>query len=71
MKATRRLHDLGSVSPVDGGDAGAVLAEFAKAGVDANELANRLQGDGTASCVASWTHLVEPPTERGIAAAAR
>jgi len=50
---------LGEVLPVDGGDAGGVIAEFAKAGVDDKQLAADLQREGAASFVASWKDLLE------------
>ncbi len=51
----------GPVQPMapDGGDAEAELAEFAAAGFDVGEIAAKLQTDGAASFVASWTSLLE------------
>ncbi len=43
----------------DGGEAEAVLAEFAAAGVDDGALADRLQREGAASFDASWKDLLE------------
>jgi transaldolase len=43
----------------DGGDAEAVLAKFAQAGVDVNALASQLQLDGATSFVKSWTELMK------------
>ena len=43
----------------DGGDAEAVLAEFAAAGVDVDALAAELQSDGADAFVDSWTSLLE------------
>jgi len=43
---------------VDGGDAEAVIAEFARAGVDAPALAEKLQREGTAAFTESWTDLL-------------
>lgn len=45
--------------PVDGGDAEATLAEFARAGVDAAALAERLLREGTQSFDKSWARLME------------
>ncbi len=45
--------------PSDGGDAEAVLADFARAGVDDAALAARLQREGTASFEKSWKDLLE------------
>jgi transaldolase len=44
--------------PIDGGDAEAVLAEFAAAGVDDDTLAADLQREGTAAFAKSWNELV-------------
>lgn len=49
---------VGEVLAADGGDAEAVLADFVAAGVDATELADRLQREGTASFTASWKSLL-------------
>jgi transaldolase len=45
------------ISP-DGGDCETVLASFAKAGVDIDALAARLQDEGAASFVKSWNELL-------------
>ncbi|MFC4819220.1 transaldolase [Dokdonella ginsengisoli] len=45
--------------PADGGDADAVLAEFAQAGVDVEALAARLQGEGAQAFVKSWRQLMQ------------
>jgi len=42
----------------DGGDCESVLGEFAKAGVDVDALAARLQDEGAKSFVASWNELM-------------
>ena len=47
------------VLPLDGGDAEAVLAEFARAGVDDTALAARLQSEGATSFDKSWKDLLE------------
>ena len=44
--------------PRDGGDAEAILARYATAGVDHDELAARLQKEGAASFVSSWNDLL-------------
>ncbi|MES2209325.1 MAG: transaldolase [Chloroflexota bacterium] len=49
---------VGTVLPADGGDAGQVLAAFAAAGVDIEELGRRLQGDGASAFVQSWEQLL-------------
>jgi transaldolase len=43
----------------DGGDGDAVLAEFGKAGVDVDALAERLQEEGAAAFAKSWGELME------------
>ncbi|HMF11964.1 MAG TPA: hypothetical protein VKE94_06645, partial [Gemmataceae bacterium] len=45
--------------PAHGGDSEAVLAEFAKAGIDIDALAARLQDEGAKSFVKSWQELLE------------
>jgi len=45
--------------PTDGGDAEAMLTRFAAAGVDVDELAVRLQQEGTRSFARSWHQLLE------------
>jgi transaldolase len=49
---------VGAAMPPDGGDADAVLAEFARAGVDAAALAARLQREAAESFTRSWTALL-------------
>ncbi|RRQ20994.1 transaldolase [Thiohalobacter thiocyanaticus] len=44
--------------PVEGGDANALLAEFAQTGVDIDILAERLQHDGVQAFAASWQALL-------------
>jgi transaldolase len=50
--------DVGAPTPADGGNCEAVLAEFAKAGVDIDALAARLQDEGAESFVKSWNELM-------------
>jgi transaldolase len=45
--------------PVNGGDCEKVLAEFAKAGVDVDALATRLQEDGATAFVSFWKELLQ------------
>ncbi len=49
---------LSGTMPEDGGDAEAVLAEFAKAGIDVAALAARLQTEGAQSFTKSWAELL-------------
>ena len=50
--------EVGDPLAAGGGDAEAVLANFAKAGIDVGALAARLQDDGAKSFVASWIDLM-------------
>jgi len=45
--------------PPDDGDAKALLAEFARAGVDNTTLAAQLQHDSTRSFTQSWNDLMD------------
>jgi transaldolase len=47
------------VMPRDGGNCNAMMADFARAGVDVAALAAELQRDGTASFAESWRDLLE------------
>ncbi len=49
---------VGAPLPADGGNAEAVLAEFARAGVDVMALAARLQREGADAFVRSWRTLL-------------
>jgi transaldolase len=49
---------VGELLPEDGGDAESVIASFAKAGVDDEQLAADLQREGADSFVASWKDLL-------------
>jgi len=59
----------GAVLPADGGDCEEVLASFARAGVDVAALAERLQVDGAAAFVASWSALLKEIAARGATVA--
>jgi transaldolase len=57
----KALADHGAVGPLlaaDGGDCEDVLAGFAKAGIDIDALAARLQDEGAKSFVKSWDELM-------------
>jgi transaldolase len=58
-----------SVMAKDGGDAEAVLASFAKAGVDIGALAAQLQVEGAQSFVKSWTELMKRIADKSAALA--
>jgi len=49
---------IGSVLPPDGGDCDAVVAQFTKAGIDTDALAERLQREGAESFSKSWNELM-------------
>ena len=50
--------ELGPIMADDGGDCEQVIAEFAKAGIDADALAAELQDEGAKSFVKSWEELM-------------
>ena len=50
--------DVGDLTPADGGDCETVLENFAKAGIDIEALAERLQNEGADSFVKSWNELM-------------
>ena len=58
LKALGDHGDVGAILPADGGDCEEVLARFAKAGVDVDSLAARLQDEGAKAFVDSWNELL-------------
>jgi transaldolase len=58
LKAFEDHGKAGDILAPDGGDCEAVLASFAKAGVDIDALAVRLQNEGAESFVKSWNDLM-------------
>ncbi|HEX5206191.1 MAG TPA: transaldolase [Steroidobacteraceae bacterium] len=58
LKAFADHGKVGDAIRSDGGDSGAVLGEFTKAGVDLAALAKKLQEDGAAAFVSSWDSLM-------------
>jgi transaldolase len=58
LKAFDDHGEIGAILPPDGGDCEDVLAEFAKAGIDVDALAAKLQEDGAKSFVQSWNELM-------------
>jgi transaldolase len=58
LKAFADHGEVGATVPADGGDCEAVLAQFAKAGIDINALAAKLQDEGANSFVKSWNELM-------------
>ncbi|KAB2943474.1 MAG: transaldolase [Hyphomicrobium sp.] len=58
----RAFADHGAIKGVlnpDGGDCDAVLAAYAKAGIDVAALARKLQSDGAKAFIASWQDLLK------------
>ena len=58
LKALADHGELSEIMSSDGGDCEAVLAQFAKAGIDVDALAARLQDEGAKSFVNSWNDLM-------------
>jgi len=59
LKALADHGELSDIMSADGGDCEVVLAEFAKAGIDIDALAARLQDEGAKSFVNSWNDLMD------------
>ncbi len=59
LKAFAERGKVGAPAPADGGDCESVLRSFASAGIDLKALAAKLQDDGAASFVKSWTSLMD------------
>ena len=58
LKALADHGEIGTIMTPDGGDGEAVLAQFAKAGVNIDALAAQLQGEGAKAFVKSWNDLM-------------
>jgi transaldolase len=58
---------IGAMMQPDGGDAEQVLADFKKAGIDIDALAEQLQKEGAESFVKSWDDLLECIIEKSAA----
>ena len=58
LKAFGDHGEVGEMLAPDGGDCETVLAAFARAGVDVDDLASRLQNEGASSFVRSWNDLI-------------
>jgi transaldolase len=58
LKAFAEHGEVAAALAADGGNAEAVLAEFAQAGIDVDALAQKLQDDGAAAFVNSWNQLM-------------
>ncbi|HEY7335419.1 MAG TPA: transaldolase [Bryobacteraceae bacterium] len=59
LKALAEHDHLASILPSDGGDCEEVLAQFVKAGVGLDALAEQLQEEGAKSFVTSWNSLMD------------
>jgi transaldolase len=69
LRAFAEHGELRGVMAEDGGDAEAVLASFAKAGIDTDALARELQRDGAQAFVKSWEELMTRIAEKSDALA--
>ena len=58
LKALATHTELGDLLPTDGGNCEADLGQFARAGVDVDALAARLQDEGAKAFVKSWDELM-------------
>ncbi|MFZ0827795.1 MAG: transaldolase [Verrucomicrobiia bacterium] len=58
LKAFADHGDLGPIMAADGGNCEAVLAQFARAGINVDALAAQLQDEGAKSFVKSWNELM-------------
>jgi transaldolase len=58
LKAFADHGELGAAMRADGGDCEATLGAFAKAGIDVDALARRLQEEGAAAFAKSWNKLL-------------
>ena len=67
LKAFADHGDIGPVMAEDGGDCEKVLAQFARAGVNVDSLAGRLQDEGAKSFVKSWNELLAVITAKSKA----
>jgi transaldolase len=67
LKAFGDHGEVANPMAVDGADAETVLANFAKAGVDVDALATRLQDEGAKSFVESWSDLMARIDSKSVA----
>lgn len=66
LRAFAERGNLKGVLAADGGDAEAVLARFASAGIDVDRLATTLQRDGAQAFVKSWAELLQRIESRSV-----
>jgi len=67
LQALSTHDDVGELLPADGGNSEAVIAQFAKAGIDVDALAQQLQNEGAESFVKSWNDLMEVISSKSAA----
>jgi transaldolase len=67
LKAVADHGEVGQALAPDGGDCETVLAGFAKAGIDIDALASRLQDEGASSFVKSWNDLMSRIDSKRVA----
>ena len=67
LRAFAERGTLKGAMAADGGDAETQLARFAKAGIDIDALAIRLQQDGARAFVKSWQHLLQAIADKSAA----
>jgi transaldolase len=65
LLALANYSEIGEIMAPDGGNCEEVLAEFVKAGIDLDVLAEKLQQDGAKSFVKSWNELIEVISSKG------
>jgi transaldolase len=56
---------VGEAMDPSGGDAEKTLAEFAKAGIDVDAIAEQLQVEGATAFVKSWNGLMQRIADKG------
>jgi transaldolase len=70
LKALAEHTELGELIPADGGNCEEVIAQFTKAGIDVDALAQQLQDEGAESFVKSWKDLMAVISSKSSALAA-
>src|SRR5689334_21674291 len=67
LQALATHDDVGELLQADGGNSEAVIAQFAKGGIDVDALAQQLQDEGAESFVKSWSDLMEVISSKSAA----
>ena len=70
LKALAAHSELGELLPADGGNCEEVIAQFTKAGIDVDALAEQLQVEGAESFVKSWNDLMAVISSKNAALSA-